>query len=236
MYECHLESIFSDNIYGVDSTLFFFIVVSHIVRKLFLRRDLTSYKDPIRRGGKNFLTIPAWELGRNGYRVAHASKKIWRMGTSCRQIPILKAPFDRSRSGCSVYRMQECWAPELLLNFSEYSAAIDVWSVGCIYMEIMNRKPLFHGKDHVHQMQILTEELKTGCARLGSKLSETFVKKLMDDADVDENRTINYINFRNAVDFISSDLNKLDGYVSSLVLISLESSKVDPKKIPASLP
>ncbi|GKA97088.1 mitogen-activated protein kinase 3, partial [Tanacetum coccineum] len=140
-----------------------------------------ALKDPIRRGGKNFLSIPAWELGRNGYRVAHASKKIWRMGTSCRQIPILKAPFDLSRSGCSVYRMQECWAPELLLNFSEYSAAIDVWSVGCIYMEIMNRKPLFHGKDHVHQMQILTEELKTGCARLGSKLSETFVKKLMDD-------------------------------------------------------
>lgn len=48
-------------------------------------------------------------------------------------------------------------APELLLNSSDYSAAIDVWSVGCIFMELMNRKPLFPGKDHVHQMRLLTE-------------------------------------------------------------------------------
>ncbi|KAL1818942.1 hypothetical protein DCAR_0415173 [Daucus carota subsp. sativus] len=52
-------------------------------------------------------------------------------------------------------------APELLLNSSDYSAAIDVWSVGCIYMELMNRKPLFAGKDHVHQMRLLTELLGT---------------------------------------------------------------------------
>jgi serine/threonine protein kinase len=29
-------------------------------------------------------------------------------------------------------------APELLLNCSEYTAAIDIWSVGCIFMEILN--------------------------------------------------------------------------------------------------
>lgn len=48
-------------------------------------------------------------------------------------------------------------APELLLNSSDYTAAIDVWSVGCIYMELMNRTPLFAGRDHVHQMRLLTE-------------------------------------------------------------------------------
>ncbi|GKC74903.1 hypothetical protein Tco_1120786 [Tanacetum coccineum] len=47
---------------------------------------------------------------------------------------------------------------------------------------------------------------KTGCVRLGSKLSETFVKELTDAADVGRNRTINYINFRNAVDFISKQI------------------------------
>lgn len=48
-------------------------------------------------------------------------------------------------------------APELLLNSSDYTSAIDVWSVGCIFMELMNKKPLFPGKDHVHQMRLLTE-------------------------------------------------------------------------------
>ncbi|WOH02169.1 hypothetical protein DCAR_0521557 [Daucus carota subsp. sativus] len=52
-------------------------------------------------------------------------------------------------------------APELLLNSSDYTAAIDVWSVGCIYMELMNRQPLFAGRDHVHQMRLLTELLGT---------------------------------------------------------------------------
>ena len=50
-------------------------------------------------------------------------------------------------------------APELLLNSSDYTAAIDVWSVGCIFMELMDRKPLFPGRDHVHQLRLLLEVL-----------------------------------------------------------------------------
>ncbi|KAL6990782.1 Calcium-dependent protein kinase 15 [Sarracenia purpurea var. burkii] len=42
---------------------------------------------------------------------------------------------------------------------------------------------------------ITYEELKTGLARLGSKLSEAEVKQLMEAADVDGNGTIDYIEF-----------------------------------------
>ncbi|KAF3649638.1 Mitogen-activated protein kinase 4 [Capsicum annuum] len=48
-------------------------------------------------------------------------------------------------------------APELLLNCSEYTGAIDVWSVGCILGEIMTREPLFPGKDYVQQLRLITE-------------------------------------------------------------------------------
>ncbi|MFQ6629021.1 hypothetical protein Gotur_007808 [Gossypium turneri] len=51
--------------------------------------------------------------------------------------------------------------PELLLNSSDYTAAIDVWSVGCIFMELMDRKPLFPGRDHVHQLRLLMELIGT---------------------------------------------------------------------------
>ncbi|KAJ0111656.1 hypothetical protein Patl1_00492 [Pistacia atlantica] len=44
-------------------------------------------------------------------------------------------------------------APELLLNCSEYTAAIDIWSVGCILGEIMTREPLFPGKDYVPSVE-----------------------------------------------------------------------------------
>ncbi|KAF7823501.1 mitogen-activated protein kinase-like protein NTF6 [Senna tora] len=50
-------------------------------------------------------------------------------------------------------------APELLLNCSEYTAAIDIWSVGCIMMEIIRREPLFPGKDYVQQLTLITELL-----------------------------------------------------------------------------
>ncbi|ESW30520.1 hypothetical protein PHAVU_002G159500 [Phaseolus vulgaris] len=50
-------------------------------------------------------------------------------------------------------------APELLLTCSEYTSAIDVWSVGCIFGEVMTREPLFPGKDYVHQLMLITELL-----------------------------------------------------------------------------
>ncbi|XP_044480028.1 mitogen-activated protein kinase homolog NTF6-like [Mangifera indica] len=50
-------------------------------------------------------------------------------------------------------------APELLLNCPAYTAAIDIWSVGCILMEIIRREPLFPGKDYVQQLKLITELL-----------------------------------------------------------------------------
>lgn len=47
--------------------------------------------------------------------------------------------------------------PELLLNAKDYTAAVDMWSVGCILVELYNREPLFPGKDYVHQFRSITE-------------------------------------------------------------------------------
>jgi mitogen-activated protein kinase 1/3 len=52
-------------------------------------------------------------------------------------------------------------APELLLNCSAYTAAIDIWSVGCIFMELLKRAPLFPGRDYVHQLRLITELIGT---------------------------------------------------------------------------
>lgn len=49
-------------------------------------------------------------------------------------------------------------SPELLLAPNRpYSAAIDMWSVGCILAEMIRRKPLFPGKSHTHQVQMVLE-------------------------------------------------------------------------------
>eukprot|EP00270_Netrium_digitus_P011875 TRINITY_DN3798_c0_g1_i1.p1 TRINITY_DN3798_c0_g1~~TRINITY_DN3798_c0_g1_i1.p1 ORF type:complete len:397 (-),score=56.58 TRINITY_DN3798_c0_g1_i1:368-1558(-) len=44
-------------------------------------------------------------------------------------------------------------APELLLNCQDYTAAIDVWSVGCIYMELVTGEILLKGDNYVDQLR-----------------------------------------------------------------------------------
>mmetsp|Transcript_36651 Transcript_36651/g.90501 ORF Transcript_36651/g.90501 Transcript_36651/m.90501 type:complete len:386 (+) Transcript_36651:191-1348(+) len=50
-------------------------------------------------------------------------------------------------------------APELLLSCEDYTTAIDIWSVGCILAETLGRKPLFPGKDYIHQMRLIIQVL-----------------------------------------------------------------------------
>ncbi|KAI8331951.1 mitogen-activated protein kinase HOG1 [Chlamydoabsidia padenii] len=52
-------------------------------------------------------------------------------------------------------------APEIMLTWQKYDVAVDIWSTGCIFAEMLEGKPLFPGKDHVHQFSIITELLGT---------------------------------------------------------------------------
>lgn len=52
-------------------------------------------------------------------------------------------------------------APEIMLTWQKYDVAVDVWSAGCIFSEMLEGKPLFPGKDHVNQFSIITELLGT---------------------------------------------------------------------------
>ena len=52
-------------------------------------------------------------------------------------------------------------APEIMLSWKEYTKAIDVWSVGCIFAELLGRRPLFPGKDYIHQLNLITDVIGT---------------------------------------------------------------------------
>jgi len=52
-------------------------------------------------------------------------------------------------------------APELILMCQEYSEAIDIWSVGCMLAELILRRPLFPGKNYLHQLDLITDLLGT---------------------------------------------------------------------------
>jgi nemo like kinase len=43
-------------------------------------------------------------------------------------------------------------APELLLGANHYSYSIDVWSVGCIFAELLGRRILFQASSPLKQV------------------------------------------------------------------------------------
>ncbi|KAF6263903.1 kinase-like domain-containing protein [Scenedesmus sp. NREL 46B-D3] len=52
-------------------------------------------------------------------------------------------------------------APELLLGIGSYSSAIDMWSVGCILVEMLNREPLFRAESEIGLLHKIFEALGT---------------------------------------------------------------------------
>jgi len=43
-------------------------------------------------------------------------------------------------------------APELLVGDKNYSKPVDVWAIGCIFVELLMGQPLFPGDSDVHTL------------------------------------------------------------------------------------
>lgn len=73
-------------------------------------------------------------------------------------------------------------APEIMLSFTNYSKAIDIWSTGCILAELLGGKPLFRGKDYVDQLNQILLVLGTPdeptLTKIGSVRAQNYVRSL----------------------------------------------------------
>lgn len=50
-------------------------------------------------------------------------------------------------------------APEVMLGFYRYGAAIYAWSIACIFCEVVLKEPLFPGNDYLHQLKIILQQI-----------------------------------------------------------------------------
>lgn len=44
-------------------------------------------------------------------------------------------------------------APELLIGCDDYNESIDMWAIGCIFAELLSRKPFLPGNDTEDQLK-----------------------------------------------------------------------------------
>lgn len=66
-------------------------------------------------------------------------------------------------------------APEILLGSQIYSTPVDIWSIGCIFAELVNGQPIFLGDSEVGDSQqacAIHHDILGGCARSQLQLEE----------------------------------------------------------------
>eukprot|EP01084_Bolivina_argentea_P316824 549257_1 len=67
---------------------------------------------------------------------------------------------DEGEKGLTEYVVTRWYrAPEIMLSCKEYTKAIDVWSTGCIFAELLEREPFFPGDDYIHQLKLICEKV-----------------------------------------------------------------------------
>jgi len=71
-------------------------------------------------------------------------------------------------------------APELCGSFfAKYSPAIDIWSIGCIFAEVLLGKPLFPGRNVVHQLELITDLLGTPSEEVINKVRNEKARRFL---------------------------------------------------------
>ncbi|CAI0383347.1 unnamed protein product, partial [Linum tenue] len=61
----------------------------------------------------------------------------------------------------------------------QYTPAIDIWSIGCIFAELVTGKPLFPGKNVVHQLDLITDLLGTPSPATISRIGNEKARKYL---------------------------------------------------------
>jgi len=66
---------------------------------------------------------------------------------------------DNTRALTNGHRIVTRWyrSPELLLGSQKYDYSIDMWSVGCVFGELIKGKPIFPAREEIHQLGVVMD-------------------------------------------------------------------------------
>lgn len=88
---------------------------------------------------------------------SHSNVKVADFGLARSFLPPFKAYTDK---------VVTLWyrAPELLMGVNSYSTGIDMWSVGCIFAEMLTREPLFRAESEIGLLHKVRSRAWSACS------------------------------------------------------------------------
>ena len=72
-------------------------------------------------------------------------------------------------------------APEILVGSTQYGAKADLWSLGCIFGEMINAKPVFGGTSTLNQLEVISELLGHPSPDQVASLKSTFATTMYEN-------------------------------------------------------
>jgi len=72
-------------------------------------------------------------------------------------------------------------APEILVGSTQYGAKADLWSLGCIFGEMINAKPVFGGTSTLNQLEVISELLGHPSPEQVASLKSTFATTMYEN-------------------------------------------------------
>jgi len=71
-------------------------------------------------------------------------------------------------------------APEILLGSNTYGKSVDMWSLGCIFGEMLGGKPLFPGQNTLHQLELVGRVIGAPDVTQIEKLDSMYTLEMLD--------------------------------------------------------
>ncbi|CAL6053953.1 Mitogen-activated_protein kinase [Hexamita inflata] len=71
-------------------------------------------------------------------------------------------------------------APEVIMGDPKYGQAIDIFSSGCIFAELILRTPLFPGRDYINQLHLVMDVLGTPSAEFLSRIDNMSARQYVE--------------------------------------------------------
>merc|ERR1719375_3111913 len=72
-------------------------------------------------------------------------------------------------------------APEILLGSTKYGKAVDMWSLGCIFGEMLGGKPVFQGSSTLNQLEKICEMVGRPSDDEVASLKSPFAQTMLDN-------------------------------------------------------